>query len=234
MRYWFEWNGESSAEKGIRLKEMPQIVRPEERVNHVTIPGRAGELTMTQGEDDYESYIQTIPIAVDSLANVKAAEQWLRGDGYVTFCCEPERKQQARVINAVSFTKHSRNSSFWEADVQFYCNPLKAQAVTESTIEITESGQTVTNPGDVSSRPLIVVTGTGDITIRIGLNGLDLESAETGWQVDSDLEWVMSAGGTPMQGVYTGKFPVIPPGTSAVQFTGNVTKLEITPRWRYL
>ena len=232
MKYSFTWNGVSSTSEGIRLREMPQIVRPEERVNHIVIPGRSGELTETEGNDIYNSYIQTVPIAVDSLAHVKDIEWWLRGDGHVTFCNESNRKQRARVINAVTFQKHSKNSSWYEAEVQFYCDPLK-EALTESSIEITSSGGTITNPGDVESRPLITIIGSGDITIRINDRALVLEGVVSGWKVDSDLEWVID-GTTPLSGVCSGDFPRIRTGESAVQWTGNVTKLIILPRWRYL
>lgn len=234
MRYWFEWNGTDCRTKGIRLQEMPQIVRPEERVTHVTIPGRSGELTVTEDADVYESYIQTIPVIVDSKAHVKDAEDWLRGSGSVTFSCEPTRKQNARVINAVTFKKHSRNSSWWEAEVQFYCSPMKEAVETESAIEVTESGTTVTNPGDVTSRPLITITGSGNITIRAGGRQINLTGVESGWQVDSDLEWVLDGQGNPKTGVYTGEFPRLNKGAKIIQFTGSVTKLTITPRWRYI
>ena len=234
MRYWFTWKGTNSRDMGIRLREMPQIVRPEERVTHVTIPGRAGELTVTEGSDIYESYIQTIPLIVDSAAHVKTAEEWLRGSGAVCFCCEPTLQQDARVINAVTFTKHSRNSTWWEADVQFYCDPYKSLVETESVINVTESGTTITNPGDIASRPLIKITGSGNITIRAGGRQINLTGVESGWQVDSDLEWVMNAQGNPLASVYTGEFPRLNTGSKIIQFTGSVTKLEVTPRWRYI
>ena len=136
MKYWFEWNGVDCRTKGIRLQSMPEIQRPEERVSHVVIPGRAGELTQTEGADIYNSYIQTIPLIIDNAADVSAAEKWLRGDGYVTFSSQQNLKQRARVINAVTFTKHSRNSSWWEGQVQFYCEPLKEQK-SETAVEVT-------------------------------------------------------------------------------------------------
>ena len=232
MKYWFEWNGVKSTTKGIKLQEMPQIIRPEERIEHVTIPGRAGEVTLTEGEDIYNSYIQTIPLAIDSAADVSAAEKWLRGSGYVTFSGQSTLKQQARVINSVEFRKHSRNSSWWEGEVQFYCDPLK-ELITEAAVEVTSSGATVNNPGDTVSRPLITVAGSGDITITIGGKTIAIEGLTSGWKIDSDLQWILD-GTTPQQGVYTGEFPVFNPGNNTVAFTGSITKLTINGRWRYL
>ena len=233
MQYYFLWNGVNCRQRGIRLQSMPEIVRPEERVNHITIPGRSGELTQVEGNDIFNSYIQTIPLVVDNAADVAAAERWLKGDGYVTFCTQPTLQQRARVINAVTFKKHSRNSTWYEADVQFYCSPLK-ELISETNIEVTESGTVIDNPGDVNSKPKIRIVGSGDITIRAGGKAIVLTGVESGWTVDSDTEWILDGQGVPLMGVYTGNFPELEPGEHLIQFTGNVTKLVITPRWRYL
>lgn len=232
MKYSFTWKGVSCTTKGIRLQEMPQIIRPEERIEHVTIPGRAGEVTLTEGDDIYNSYIQSIPVIVDSAADVAAAEQWLRGSGYLTLSSQSNRKQMARVINSVEFKKHSRNSSWWEATVQFYCDPLK-ESTSSSTVDVTTSGATVNNPGDVVSRPLITVVGSGNVTVTIGGKTISITGLVSGWKIDSDLQWVLD-GTTPKQGVYTGSFPVFNPGNNLVAFTGSITKLTIDGRWRYL
>ena len=232
VRYYFEWNGVRSDTKGIRLQEMPHIIRPQERVEHVTLPGRTGELTLTEGEDIYESYIQTIPLIVDNAADVAKAEAWLRGDGYVTFSCQPTLKQRARVINSVDFKKHSRNSAWWVATVQFYCHPLK-EPKTATAQEVTSSGTNVKNNGDAVSKPKITITGSGNITLTAGGKTLTLTGVSSGWIVDSEMEWVMD-GSTPKPGVASGQFPVLNPGDNAMQFTGSITKLTIDKRERYL
>lgn len=232
VRYYFEWNGVRSDTKGIRLQEMPKIVKPQERVEHVTIPGRPGELTLTEGDDIYESYIQTIPLIVDNAADVAMVEKWLRGGGYVTFSCQPNLKQRARVINNVEFTKHSKNSNWWEATVQFYCHPLK-ELKTTTDQEVTTSGTNVKNEGDTVSKPKITITGSGNITIMAGGKTLVLTGVTSGWVVDSEMEWVMD-GNTPLPGVASGDFPVLNPGNNLLQYTGSVTKMTVDKRERYL
>lgn len=232
IKYYFDWNGVRSSTKGIRLQEMPKIIRPQERIEHVIIPGRAGELTQTEGEDVYESYIQTIPLIIDNAADVAEVERWLRGDGFVTFSCQPNLKQRARVINNVEFTKHSRNSNWWKASVQFYCQPLK-EPVSASAQEVTESGTNVKNNGDTVARPKITITGSGNITLTAGGKTLILTGVSSGWVVDSEMEWIMN-GNTPMPGVANGDFPILKTGNNAMLFTGNVTKLTIDKRERYL
>lgn len=83
-RYWFKWNGTRSDTKNIEINEAPQIIRPEERIEHITIPGRSGDMTLLEGEDIYQSYIQSLSIRVKGAANVPAVESWLRGAGVLT------------------------------------------------------------------------------------------------------------------------------------------------------
>ena len=46
----FIWNGMDCRNMGVQLAAPVSIVRPEERVNHVQIPGRSGDLTETEGD----------------------------------------------------------------------------------------------------------------------------------------------------------------------------------------
>ena len=169
MQSYFIWNGVDSRTKGIVLAHAAPIIRPEERVQHVQIPGMAGDLTEIEGADVYNSYIQTLTISVKSEARVHGAFRWLRGGGYVTFSGQPAWKQEARIIGAVTLDKVSRNMDRWRGQVQFYCQPLK-QSLTETAIELTAAGS-VNNNGDVASYPTILAYPTGqqaymDITVN--------------------------------------------------------------------
>ena len=37
-----------------------------------------------------------------------------------------------------------------------------------------------------------------------------------------------------MNGCISGEFPVLNPGANAISWSGNVTKVEVQPNWRYL
>ena len=232
IRYWFKWNGTRSDAKNIIMNAPVPIIKPEERVGHITIPGRAGELTVTEGDDIWQSYIQTVGIAVNGAANVPDVENWLKGEGNVIFHCQPGLQQAARVIGAVTLEKHSAHLDWWEGDVQFYCSPIKRDP-TETTIEVTSSGATINNPGDMDAFPLIEVTGSGAITVSCGGNVLSIPSCTSGWVIDSENEWIL-ASGVPIGGVCSGDFPVLRKGSNTLAFTGSITKLTVTPRFRYL
>lgn len=232
MKRYFIWNGTRSDAMHILFNERVPIVRPEERVEHIVIPGRSGELTQVEGEDIFNSYIQTVTLTVKGLENVPAAEAWLKGDGYVTFDTQPALRQKARIINAVTFQRHSKNANYYTGDVQFYCEPIK-RALADTDIEVTSSGATLTNPGTLPAFPEIQMEGSGAVSISIDGKTLIIPDLTSGWTADCANRWICQ-NGTPQWNAWTGDFPQIPVGTSTILFTGSITKLTITPHWRYL
>ena len=71
---WFSWNGVDCRSMGVIMTAPAAIIRPEERAQHIEIPGRAGDLTQTEGENIFNSYIQTVSFTVpDSLARTEDA-----------------------------------------------------------------------------------------------------------------------------------------------------------------
>ena len=236
VRYYFEWNGVRSDTKGIRLQEMPHIIRPQERVEHVTLPGRTGELTLTEGEDIYNSYIQTAGIMVRGGYRVRDIFNWLKGSGYVTFHGEPDRRQKARIIGAITLNKHSRNLDWWVGEVQFYCQPLK-EALTEEKQTVTAVNQTVMNTGDKIARPLLKVTcNAASCTVTIGGKSItmtDLTSGTKFW-LDCDAMIATNEAKTADWTAWTvGDFPQLLPGRNAVSGSGW-SSIEITKRERFL
>ena len=42
------------------------------------------------------------------------------------------------------------------------------------------------------------------------------------------------SGTTGLNSAMSGEFPVLKPGQNAISWSGDVTKVEISPNWRYL
>ena len=77
----FIWNGKDCRSMGIIMRGPAAIIRPEERVKHVEIPGLSGDLTETEGQNIFNSYIQTVSISVRGGFRVSKVYEWLRGAG---------------------------------------------------------------------------------------------------------------------------------------------------------
>ena len=239
---YFIWNGKDCRSMGVIQRGPAAVVRPEERVKHVEIPGRSGDLTETEGENIFNSYIQTVSISVRGGFRVREVYKWLRGAGYVTFSGEPDRRQAARVIGAISLNRVSRNIDHWAGEVQFYCQPLK-EKLHEVPQEITASGTATENAGDVNAKPVYKVTASGtsvsltatgdgtpaDNTIAVtGLTSgtdiwIDSETMEV-WNADKSALITKNS---------TGNFPVLSPGRNTVTGSGW-SKVEIRKRERFL
>ena len=232
----FIWNGKDCRSMGVTLEGPPPIVRGEERVKHVTIPGRAGELTQTEGECIYQGYIQNVTIQVRGSYRVREIQNWLKGSGEVTFCGEPDRKQKARVIGAVTLDRHSRNLDVRVGEVQFYCEPLK-EKLSSDLSTITSSGSTVRNNGDTVSRPMITMTASStSATIVSGGKTLTITglTSNNDYVIDSDAEIITNANGsTNLTANSSGGFPLLNVGNNTVTGSGW-SKLVIDRKERFL
>lgn len=237
---YFIWKGIDCRSMGVILHGPVPIIRPEERVNHIEIPGRSGDLTEIEGESDeekiYNSYIQTVTIEVNGGYRVREIYNWLKGSGFVTFHGEPDRKQLARVIGAITLNKHSRNLDWWVGEVQFYCQPLK-QLLTEGTVQITSSGSAVMNTGDEWARPKITATASGtSMTITANGKTLTITGLTSGQQyiIDSEIMEVTNANRTALLTKDSvGDFPKLKPGSNTITGSGW-SKLVFERRERFL
>lgn len=233
---YFIWNNKDCRSMGIIMRGPAAIVRPEERVQHVEIPGRSGDLTELEGENIYNSYIQTVSFSVRGGFRVREVYKWLRGSGYVTFSGEPDRKQAARIIGAITLNRVSRNLDNWAGEVQFYCQPLK-QKMQEEKQTVTAVNTAVINAGDVIARPLMKVTcNAASCTVTIGGKSItmtDLTGGTKFW-LDCDAMIATNEAKTADWTAWTvGDFPQLLPGSNAVGGSGW-SSIEITKRERFL
>ena len=233
----FIWNNVDCRSKGITLRGPVPIVRAEERVQHVEIPGRAGDMTETEGENIFNSYIQTASISVRGAYNVRNVYKWMRGAGFVTFSGEPDKRQAARIIGAITLNRISRNMDRWAGEVQFYCQPLKEKLIAEA--DTVAPNGVVKNTGDVDEYPLIELTSTGtSVTVTAGGKSLTISSIESGTVLAIDCaakNVIMTADSvrTDITGKTTGEWPKLAEGENAVTGSGWSTA-TIRRRERFL
>ena len=240
MALYFIWNGKDSRSMGIELGAAIPIIRPEERVEHVQIPGRSGDMTRLESDDDsdpiFNSYIQTATIEVKGNYRTREIFNWMRGSGYVTFHGEPDRRQEARIIGAITLNRHSKNSTYWVGECQFYCQPEK-ELLNEATVTITSSGSAVMNSGDMRARPRIIATASGtSMTITANGRTLTVAGLTSGqdYIIDCKICEVLSGDATTvLTAASSGRFPVLEPGSNTITGSGW-SKLVIDRRQRFL
>ena len=93
---------------------------------------------------------------------------------------------------------------------------------------------TIRNSGTVYSEPLITVYGSGDVTLNINGNPYPLRNVQESITIDSEMMEVFKED-TNQNGKYGGvEFPRFEVGKNEISWTGNVSKIKIQPRWRWL
>ena len=233
---YFIWKNKDCRAMGVKLSGPAAIIRPEERVQHVEIPGVSGDMTETEGPHIYNSYIHTVSISVRGGIRVREVYKWLRGSGYVTFSSEPDRRQKARVIGAITLNRVSRNLDNWAGEVQFYCQPLK-ELLNEQIMTITSTSSVVPNLGDVACRPRILATASGT-TMTLSANAKVLEitglTSGTSYLIDSEIMDVLTADETSILTANSeGEFPELEVGDNIIGGSGW-SSLRIERRERFL
>lgn len=246
----FIWNDVDCRAMGIRMRGPAAIIRPEERVKHVEIPGVSGDLTQLEGENIYNSYIQTVGISGKYGQRLREIFRWLRGSGWVTFSGEPGMRQRARIIGAITLNKHSHNMDVWDGEVQFYCQPLKEQlyggdTVTITTGDVPNSGNetgtsgnqaTVMNNGDVEAKPYWTVWPS-DTTTVVEAGGKSLtvigRTVGTKFYIDSETMEVIGINGGNITWKSSGDFPILQIGSNSIGGSGW-SKITIDKRERWL
>ena len=236
----FIWNNIDCRAMGITLTGPAALIRPEERVNHVQIPGVSGDLTQVEGDAIYNSYIQTVGFSVKDGQRVGKVYEWLRGGGYVTFSGDPGMKQKARIIGAVTLNKVSRNLDRWQGEVQFYCQPLKEKIIPEDTVTVIVGDGAVVVPvrnnGAVDALPKWVVTPSAEtVTVSAGGKSLTMigRTVGTKFTIDSEIMEVINISGKLRTNKASGDFPILKPGNNEIGGSGW-SEIVITKRERYL
>ena len=98
---------------------------------------------------------------------------------------------------------------------------------------VTESGTLVYNQGTVFAEPVVKVSLSGDAEITIGATTFSLSGVTGTVTVDTPrLECYKSS--TSKNGCMSGEYPTIPVSGAYVSWTGDVSKIVITPNWRIL
>ena len=228
---WFRWNGSDSREMGVFVSRLPTLVRAEERVQRVTIPGRSGYLTIKEGLDVYNGYDNDCVITVPSDADFGRLIRWLTGHGKAVFSTAPDFAYEADIAGIVRFERLSK--SVRQAVVPFYFQPFKMRAIPDPPIVISAQSYTIYNPGDVESAPIVTVDYTGNVQITIGNYSMAFTALSAPIVVDCGAEIITDGNGEIWTGKYSGDFWRIPTGNSTVTVDKAGCTLSVKPEWRW-
>ena len=233
MRNYFVFDNLDSRDFGVYISGGGTFNAPPRRYREYNVPGRNGTLTIDEGA--FEEAEVTYPAFI--------------GNGFKTNI-EAFRSAIMSKVGYVRMTDSYHSDEFYrakymaglEADVipslsganfelTFRRDPRRFLTSGETVTTITAASGTITNPTLYEARPLIKVTGYG--TLTIGGENITIASGQTYVTIDSELmDCYMGTTNKNSKVTFaSGKFPTLKAGSTGISRSGNITKIEITPRW---
>nr|DAR23495.1 MAG TPA: distal tail protein [Caudoviricetes sp.] len=238
MEPYFIFRGIDSRDIGVIIEDMFDVHRPKRNVQTIQVPGRDGRLTQDDGTYDTYTISGKVNCFGVPLSDVYA---WLSGSGDLILGDEPTRSIRASATAQIKNTRFRCDGCYDSLQVSFDCQPFRyhvEQAESANDIILTSSSATITNPGTYASAPRLTIEGTGTAVLTIGTQIVEIDGLEDGIIIDSELGDCFDLTETQLKNsvvtLMDDAFPTLAPGANIISWTGNVTKITITPRWRDL
>lgn len=224
------FKGEDNLAMRCVVTEYPAIPWAPERGEWQTVLGREGQLWQGEGVADEAPLAVNLWIHPD--ANLGKVRAWLSGAGELRFGAW-DFFVNAR-INAPITPVPSPFNDGWTMTVTFSVHPALYLYPPDGDVVVTTSGSMIKGRGYAPSKPLITITGNGDITLSIGAKSFFINDLAGSITIDSEYPTAYW-GDTLMTGKiddFNDEWPELNPDYTAISWTGSVSRIVITPRWR--
>lgn len=216
------------------IASTPHIIRPVRKMTTTPIPGASREVV--EMEDAWEPYNQPYTLFVgdgseDSVQeplNDVARVLYKTGWQVLVDDYEPDIFRMAYFQGP--FDVESKKTMLGKFDVSFRCRAERFLVSGNTPVEV-ETGTILTNPTSFNAKPLIHVEGSGSGSITIAGQEITLTGMVDYLNIDCDTMNVYRLASENRNSLMEGEFPVLSAGNNAVEFTGGITKVVITPRY---
>ena len=227
----FYFNGKSCRSFGIYVSGSGTFNAPELDVTSYEIPGKNGDLIVSNGR--YKNIVVSYPafIRSDFKYNAAKARAWLlQPQGYCRLSDDyhPEEFRLARFVGPIDFDMRFLNWS-GETTLSFDCKPQRFLVHGEEKRVFTAPAS-LWNDTLFTAKPLITVYGSGAGEMTIGDTTVRFSEISDFVVLDCDLQDAYKNLEN-KNSTMTGSFPGLAPGENIVTFSRGITKIEIIPRW---
>lgn len=229
MRQWLTFDGVSSKDFGVYINGNQTYNSPARSREVINVPGRNGALIIDNGRYENVDLAYHAFIYRDFDVNVEGLRNFLLSRTAYKRLEDTYHPNEYRMgvykgdfgVDVVEWLEAG------EFDLVFDCKPQRFLKNGEDVVEYSANGH-ILNETEQIAKPLLRVYGTGQFAI----NGDYMTISAANVYTDIDCE-LMDAykGTTNCNGNVSGTFPKLQPGDNSITLTGNITKIEITPRW---
>lgn len=223
----------------VHIEELPIVPLAEKNVEIIEVNGRNGYLT--NDFNCYKSIDYDVTFKMKDITKINQIKQVFNGQGVLKLSNQEAVYYKATVARQIDFTRIIRN--YHECVITFKLQPF-AYIIDNELITITKS-DIIENLTNVYSRPTIKATinrtqaNGGNGNIYVNEETISVKDVDTGEIIlDCELEECFRLGS---DGLYKnmnshmiGEFVCLEVGDNEINFDGCITKLQITPNFRYL
>lgn len=232
MRNYIIINGVNSLTiNGLAIKELPSISKPAIRTLTEAIDGRDGDIVTKLG---YSAYDKNMDIGLYGNYDIDDIIAYFNQSGTITFSNETDKYYYFEILNQIDFEKLIK---FRTANVVFHCQPFKYE-VGESAIALSSGDTIVENKGNIYSKPIINIEGSG--TISVSLNGNQIFSIDMSNNSEITIDTSKLEAYDPntsilLNRIVTGDYDdfKLESGNNTISLSGTITSANITyvSRW---
>lgn len=202
----------------------------------IEVEGRSGSLTRDLGI--YKDIEVPISFNLIDRSNIHEAvrniKRWLIGNIENRELILSDDPNYFYIVKLVKIDKEIERL-LWVAGkftATFLCAPFQYSREGQNTILLYEPSE-IYNEGTFKSEPIITVYGNGNVTLVINNTSINLSNINGYMTIDSVIKDAYKDT-LNMNNNMRGEFPLLQEGLNGIDWTGNVSKIEIIPNWCYL
>lgn len=229
------FNGVSSKDLGIQVEHPPGYQTPVKDYDKIHVPGKNGDVIVYKGS--YKNVNRTYNIAIGDINlnytdMANSVSEWLNSvneyarleDSY-----EPEYYRLAIYEESMSLSNLFQHGG--RATINFNCKPQRFLKSGDHKI-IISTNTSLKNPTKFDSLPIITVRGSGSAELQIGAYHVSITDIGESIVIDSEIQDCYS--GTINKNPYiklVNGYPKLSQGVNEISFSGDITEVEVIPKW---
>ena len=238
---YFTYNGRSSADFGLHIEKKDVFSAPEYDAEFISIPGRSGDIINPNRRFANIKVSYTVFLARKDTAALASVLRDIKGWLY----SEPDRYHEITDSYDAEYFRYGVISGNLDIEEQlnkvgcftvvFNCKPFKYSYAGQQTVAADAYELTITNPTVFESKPYIKLYGSGAVTLNVSsgnsTNSWTISAIDEYIVIDSELMNCFKGTVLKNDSVKGEEFPIIKPGVCTINCTGDVTRIEVIPRW---
>ena len=208
---------------------------------YISIPGRSGDIINPNRRFSNIKVTYTVFLARKNTAALASALRDIKGWLYA----EPDRYHELTDSYDAEYFRYGVISGNLDIEEQFNrigsftvvfnCKPYKYSFAGQQTVAADAPELTITNPTAFESRPYIKLYGSGAVTLNVSsgnsTNSWTVSSVDEYIEIDSELMNCFKDTVLKNDTVTGDGFPMLQSGASTIACVGDVTRIEVIPRW---